>query len=220
MAGQWHYQREGKQFGPLTTTDLKLLASTGRLSPNDLVWREGLPKWLPAAKITGLWIGVNLPAVSETPAIEPAPVVPAPPRATQASLSETDFFTQENLSIESLHAAFDAAMFEVTPQKTGSLLVGNAYVRIGGQAKNIINFSVGYFLKAEVSEKAAHALCNRVNSQCLIIRANVNGPNVYCDWDLPPLGVIGKRTVILAYRKFCDQLTLIKEHDTENILKY
>jgi uncharacterized RDD family membrane protein YckC len=45
---QWHYIVGGKQAGPVSGSELRRLAATGRLSPHDLVWKAGLPNWVPA----------------------------------------------------------------------------------------------------------------------------------------------------------------------------
>jgi len=55
MAEQWHYARDGKQFGPVSTLDLKNLASKGQLLRTDLVWKPGMPDWIPSGKIKGLF---------------------------------------------------------------------------------------------------------------------------------------------------------------------
>ena len=52
---QWWYAREDEQFGPVSAAELRRLASQGGLSPGDLVWREGLAEWAPAARLKGLF---------------------------------------------------------------------------------------------------------------------------------------------------------------------
>lgn len=72
----WHYSRNGKQVGPVTAADLKRLASTGKLSPTDLIWKEGWEDWKQAGSIKGLFADVlpskpvppPLPAGSESEA--------------------------------------------------------------------------------------------------------------------------------------------------------
>ncbi len=43
----WYYAKAGKRIGPLSTADLKQMASSGQLSPNDMVWKEGMASWIP-----------------------------------------------------------------------------------------------------------------------------------------------------------------------------
>ena len=42
MAKEWYYTKSGQQQGPIGGSELKQLAASGKLSPSDLVWREGL----------------------------------------------------------------------------------------------------------------------------------------------------------------------------------
>src|SRR2546423_8781814 len=54
MASEWYYSHDGARHGPISTDQLKDLAAAGRLRPNDLVWKEGMENWTPAAKVKGL----------------------------------------------------------------------------------------------------------------------------------------------------------------------
>ncbi|GBR50626.1 hypothetical protein AA106555_0279 [Neokomagataea thailandica NBRC 106555] len=48
---KWYYAFEGQQVGPITTEQLKHLASLGTITPQTLVWREGFgEQWRPAAE--------------------------------------------------------------------------------------------------------------------------------------------------------------------------
>ncbi|HTU26855.1 MAG TPA: DUF4339 domain-containing protein [Pirellulales bacterium] len=52
---QWWYARDDEQLGPLSPGELRRLAAGGGLAPTDLVWREGMNEWAPAARIKGLF---------------------------------------------------------------------------------------------------------------------------------------------------------------------
>lgn len=54
MAGEWYYLIDGEQIGPVPAADLKELADSGVLQPSDLVWKDGMPDWKPAAQVPGL----------------------------------------------------------------------------------------------------------------------------------------------------------------------
>ncbi|MBI3838955.1 MAG: DUF4339 domain-containing protein, partial [Planctomycetia bacterium] len=69
MAQQWYWMQDGQKRGPVATAGLRELVAKGQLKPTDMIWREGLPKWVPAAQAKGLF-----PA--ETPTA--TPVVAAP----------------------------------------------------------------------------------------------------------------------------------------------
>ena len=55
MADQWYYSQQGQQFGPMSTLQIKKLATAGELQPSDLLWKEGLESWIPANRLKGLF---------------------------------------------------------------------------------------------------------------------------------------------------------------------
>ena len=56
MAKQWFYSHLGqKVLGPFTSRELKTLASTGELGPNDRVRRRGMVHPVIALRIKGLF---------------------------------------------------------------------------------------------------------------------------------------------------------------------
>src|SRR5688572_2231116 len=55
MAEMWYYTSEGKQMEPVTAPELKQLAASGLLKPTDMVWKEGMPKWVRASSAQGLF---------------------------------------------------------------------------------------------------------------------------------------------------------------------
>ncbi|MGC1272320.1 MAG: GYF domain-containing protein [Planctomycetaceae bacterium] len=42
----WFYHVGEQQFGPTPATEIRQLFSAGELSPNDMVWREGMESWI------------------------------------------------------------------------------------------------------------------------------------------------------------------------------
>jgi len=46
----WFYARGGQQQGPFPIQSLRDMAARGQLTAGDLVWRQGMPQWLPAAQ--------------------------------------------------------------------------------------------------------------------------------------------------------------------------
>lgn len=77
MASEWHYTQNGQPAdAPVNNVQLKQLALSGLLRPDDLVWKEGMPNWAPAGSIKGLFDSTK-PASGEVPA--PAPVVSSRP---------------------------------------------------------------------------------------------------------------------------------------------
>ena len=55
MSANWYYTKNKEREGPVTPAQLKQLASKGWITPDDLVWKEGMPNWLPARKVRGLF---------------------------------------------------------------------------------------------------------------------------------------------------------------------
>lgn len=51
---EWFVAHDSKKEGPFSDEQLHLLAETGELKADYLVWRRGLSNWLPAHKIPGL----------------------------------------------------------------------------------------------------------------------------------------------------------------------
>lgn len=54
MAQQWFYEKEGDQYGPLSPQQMQSLGQSGKIAPDDLVWREGMQTKIPAGKYKGL----------------------------------------------------------------------------------------------------------------------------------------------------------------------
>jgi hypothetical protein len=56
MADVWYYAQNGQQTGPVSSEQLQQLARSGRICDTDLVWREGLPQWIQARSVGGLFV--------------------------------------------------------------------------------------------------------------------------------------------------------------------
>lgn len=88
---QWYYKKDGEKQGPVTSEQLKELATSGELQRTDSVWREGMIKWAKAKAIKGLFA-----AVANNPT-EPPPVPPpvTSPVAEVAPVWQTPEFWKE-----------------------------------------------------------------------------------------------------------------------------
>ncbi len=62
----WYYSSRGQQRGPIKTVQLKELALSGDLKPDDLVWCDGMANWAPASTVKGLFAEPSTAAVTET----------------------------------------------------------------------------------------------------------------------------------------------------------
>lgn len=63
---QWFFARQGQTKGPYTDEQLRALARSGQLLPDDLLSYTGANKWVPAREVPNLFAGA-------TPAPSPAP---------------------------------------------------------------------------------------------------------------------------------------------------
>jgi hypothetical protein len=65
MSENWYYTRGDANVGPVSTLELKQLASSGQLAPTDLVWKEGMSAWVQAEQLKGLFVVPALPQRAE-----------------------------------------------------------------------------------------------------------------------------------------------------------
>ena len=47
----WYYSKNGTQLGPVTEQELKAKGGSGEVLATDLVWKEGMPDWLPFGQL-------------------------------------------------------------------------------------------------------------------------------------------------------------------------
>lgn len=89
MADEWYYIKGGNKLGPVTTSRLRDMATSGQLLLDDLVWKQGLSEWKPARQITGLF-GVGAKAAAATqPPPQPAGTSNQKPVAGGNALAKT-----------------------------------------------------------------------------------------------------------------------------------
>ena len=67
MADEMYYKHGGRQHGPVTGAELKELAAAGKLLPDDLIWKEGMEKWVPARSVKGLFPPAPTPTTVAAP---------------------------------------------------------------------------------------------------------------------------------------------------------
>ena len=69
VTAEWFYVENGREKGPITAGQLKELAASGQLRPDDLIWKDGLKGWKPAGQLKGLFSQANVAA--DSPAGDP-----------------------------------------------------------------------------------------------------------------------------------------------------
>jgi hypothetical protein len=55
MASDWFYTRNGEKHGPVSSTELRQLATRGQLLPTDLIWKQGMAQWVAASRANKLF---------------------------------------------------------------------------------------------------------------------------------------------------------------------
>jgi uncharacterized membrane protein len=89
--GMWHYVQNGQARGPIETPALQALLQNGSLGLDALVWKQGLPDWVPARSVPDL-------ASSGAPGMTPPPIPPSgfPPNVPAASMDPDTFDIEHN----------------------------------------------------------------------------------------------------------------------------
>jgi len=83
---EWHYQLKGETAGTVSPEELLEKAQSGEITPETLVWRRGMRRWVPARKVKGLFDAVASPQPRRpAPKSAPPPLPKARKRAGQAA---------------------------------------------------------------------------------------------------------------------------------------
>jgi len=90
MAGEWYYAKGNQKFGPVESAELKRLASASVLLPEDLVWKEGQPKWVRASSIRGLFPSGDAVSKTAPPSVPPTSLAVPPSPLIVASSNSKD----------------------------------------------------------------------------------------------------------------------------------
>jgi type IV pilus assembly protein PilA len=104
---QWYYARNDQQFGPVSAAELKQLADGGNLSPDDLLWREGMDAWTTAINLRGLFgddpsgktVAAGQLTTVQTVSAQPTSTQPLAPASAPPSLHSVVRATQTILWI-------------------------------------------------------------------------------------------------------------------------
>lgn len=109
MGNQWYYSRGDNKLGPVSGTELKQLASSGQLAPTDMVWKEGMPKWVKATRLKRLFaapISETLPPV--IPASPPSPSLTTVTTPIAVRIESDDISIGVNLHSQAMGTALIA----------------------------------------------------------------------------------------------------------------
>ena len=85
MAVEWFYELDGFRRGPVASGELKKLAESGAITPDTLIWRDGLEEQVKAGAVRGLFPTTSTPTAQSQPAaLAPSTATPmAPPALPQ-----------------------------------------------------------------------------------------------------------------------------------------
>jgi hypothetical protein len=62
---QWYFIEDFSQHGPVSEAELSVFIENGRLTPESLVWAEGIEDWTPLSEITDLHLSPYAPPASD-----------------------------------------------------------------------------------------------------------------------------------------------------------
>ncbi len=68
----WHYSDGRNKFGPVPERELQNLVSSGEITPDHLVWTEGMDDWQPARDLRGVEWPAGPPVPPGTPQFIPS----------------------------------------------------------------------------------------------------------------------------------------------------
>ena len=76
---RWYYAQAGRELGPVSFQDLKVMVWQGELRYNDYVWGEGTDDWIEAFSVPGLFSEQNIVGAAAKAARYPKSVENLPP---------------------------------------------------------------------------------------------------------------------------------------------
>ena len=154
MADQWHYSVAGENKGPVSSSELKKLASAGKLSRTDLIWKDGMANWAPAGKVKGLF-----PA-QETVSPAQMPPLPPPLRTQGGVTPPINLFTSKDaVGVPSSEASPSQRVNQKLnmTKSTLRILGAVAILVVGGAGISLINSlmkaGISNFIKPEAGLK-------------------------------------------------------------------
>jgi len=157
---QWYYARNNQRFGPVSAIELKQLADSGNLLPDDLLWREGMESWATAINLRGLFGETNSAESSPAEAgLTPtAALTPSPSQS--ASLSSAD--TRGGRSLRRIVRSMQILLWVmcVLVVLAGSILFTHAFLVAKDAAEEAAAAAVScaFFIAAYVLARAGEKL--------------------------------------------------------------
>jgi len=93
----WYVRKGIKKLGPFSNAEMRGLANSGKLVPEDMIWKDGLDGWVKASKLKGAFPArvesqkLSPPALPEVLKVSPPPIEPEPEISNQRSNISSGF---------------------------------------------------------------------------------------------------------------------------------
>jgi hypothetical protein len=133
MAARWFYGRDEARRGPFSAAEMKALASSGGVLPDDTVWQEGVERGVPARKVK------NLFPLAAAAALAAAEELTAPPAAPEAAPHAEGAAARvpEAPPAPAAPAAPPSGGWQQGPARTGRASAGRGAVIVGQDGVNV-----------------------------------------------------------------------------------
>ena len=151
---QWYYAKEDQQYGPISQSEMRGLLDAGAVQPSDMVWREGLKDWTPAADVSEFGLVYKAPispplapsiasdSMANSPYAPPAYAGDLQPPLTTSGLAVVSMI----LSILGLLTCFVPSIGGVICGHLALREMAKPHARLRGRGMAIAGLIIGYLV--------------------------------------------------------------------------
>lgn len=147
----------------------------------------------------------------------------APVHAQKGSGSAQDIVTADSMSMPQLKSVLEAAMFTVSEESNGDLVVNDRGKTIVRLAKDRIWLACFFRFKDDVPMLSKLELANRLNDSIIIVRSAVPSHEtneLELDYDILLSGGVTKAAIVAAIKRFIDTSSSgVVKYDTDDIVR-
>jgi hypothetical protein len=136
----WHYSAGGERHGPVSILDLRELMRNGLLGPDDLVWKDGLPDWIPIAEVD------DLQALTKSSASSPQVNAPIVTSLVDDGIHRTSGFAVASIVLGILGLMTPFLIFNILATVFGSVAlkaIGKSRLPLGGRGMALSGLIMG-----------------------------------------------------------------------------
>jgi hypothetical protein len=134
---QWYVAQGEQQFGPYTGEQLVEFSTAGNITPEAMVWTEGMAEWLPASQIPGLFPNAAPPSPAPASITHAAPAFGSKPTAAlgmRTPLGVDDPYPSTGIKAANFVLWLGLFLGGLTLMLIGMLLLGTAASAVANQA--------------------------------------------------------------------------------------